>query len=157
MVTKIRCGDHVKHGPSGETWVVAYVNGEHLAWCGYPEGEAKLADCTLVKTASDYDHFELTIALADSKHDLRGRRARASIDAFDATRPPGTPTFRERHAALLRIKERLGNWYGGPDVWTWLKAPQAQLGGAVAIDLIYAGEGATVEAVLDRLDAGAYI
>jgi hypothetical protein len=42
--TTIDTADHVLHGPSGETWVVAYVEGDRLAWCGWPEGEAKLAD-----------------------------------------------------------------------------------------------------------------
>ena len=35
----IDTGDTVKHGPTGETWVVAYVQGDRLAWCGWPEGE----------------------------------------------------------------------------------------------------------------------
>lgn len=48
----IDTGDTVKHGPTGETWVVAYVQGDRLAWCGWPEGEARLADCTLVEHAT---------------------------------------------------------------------------------------------------------
>ena len=35
----IDTADHVKHGPSGETWVVAYVEDDRLAWCGWPERE----------------------------------------------------------------------------------------------------------------------
>src|SRR5436309_3154814 len=66
-----RCGDHVKHGPTGETWVVAHVDGERLAWCGWPEGEAKLADCTLVKAASDAEHLQTLRDCAKSS----GRRA----------------------------------------------------------------------------------
>lgn len=54
----IRCGDHVHHKPTGEDWVVAYVDGDYLAWCGWPEGEAKLADCTLIKACSDEEHLK---------------------------------------------------------------------------------------------------
>lgn len=48
----IDTGDHVRHAPSGEEWVVAYVQGDRLAWCGWPEGEALLADCTLLSKAT---------------------------------------------------------------------------------------------------------
>ena len=32
-----------------EDWVVAYVRGTALAWCGWPEGLAQLADCRLIR------------------------------------------------------------------------------------------------------------
>lgn len=51
-VQSIDTGDHVHHGPSGEDWVVAYVQGDYLAWCGWPEGEARVADCTLIRKAT---------------------------------------------------------------------------------------------------------
>lgn len=53
----IRCGDTVRHGPTGETWVVAWVERDRLAWAGWPPGEALLADCTLVEAASDAEHL----------------------------------------------------------------------------------------------------
>ena len=54
----IRAGDHVLHAPSGETWVVAWADPttDDLAWCGWPDGLARLSDCTLVKAASDAEH-----------------------------------------------------------------------------------------------------
>lgn len=67
----MRAGDHVLHGPSGETWVVAYVDGDYIAWCGWPAGEAKVSDCTLVKPCSDEEHLELLHKLAKSD----GKRA----------------------------------------------------------------------------------
>ncbi len=48
----IDTGDTVKHGPTGETWTGACVEGNRLSWCGWPEGTAALADCTLVEKAT---------------------------------------------------------------------------------------------------------
>lgn len=52
----MRSGDTVKHKPSGETWTVAYVFAHWLSWYGWPEGEAKLEDCELVKACTDEEH-----------------------------------------------------------------------------------------------------
>lgn len=49
----IDTGDHVHHAPSGEDWVVAYVAADRLAWCGWPQGQAALADCTLLKDGKE--------------------------------------------------------------------------------------------------------
>lgn len=48
----IDTGDYVRHCPSDESWVVAYVQGDRVAWCGWPQGEAKLSDCTLLEKAT---------------------------------------------------------------------------------------------------------
>ena len=45
-------GDVVSHGPTGERWIAAYVRGDRLAWAAWPEGEAALSDCTLVRKAT---------------------------------------------------------------------------------------------------------
>lgn len=55
------------------------------------------------------------------------------------------------------IRRRLGEWYSPDEVEAWLHAPQLHLDGAVAIELIRAGDTAPVIAILDRLDAGAYL
>ncbi len=52
----MRAGDTVKHRPSGETWCVAYVEGDYLAWYGWPPGEAKVSDCELIEACSDAEH-----------------------------------------------------------------------------------------------------
>jgi hypothetical protein len=64
----MRTGDYVKHGPTGETWVVAYVDGPDLAWSGWPEGVARVADCTLVKACSDEEHEAHLREWADKPH-----------------------------------------------------------------------------------------
>lgn len=52
-----RCGDHVLHRPSGEEWLVAYCEGDDLAWTGWPDGRARTADCDLVRRATDEEHL----------------------------------------------------------------------------------------------------
>lgn len=47
----IDTGDHVFHEPSGETWVVAFVDGDKLYWMGWPPGRADLKDCKLTQKA----------------------------------------------------------------------------------------------------------
>jgi hypothetical protein len=85
----IDTGDVVLHGPTGEQWVVAYVEGDRLAWVGWPEGEAKLADCTLVTKAPDSERDAMLKGLAAIKGaDSRGRYARARL----AARPTSSET-----------------------------------------------------------------
>jgi len=55
----ISTGDIVHHGPTGEDWVVRYVKGDKLAWCGWPPGEADLADCTLIRKATGDEQARL--------------------------------------------------------------------------------------------------
>ena len=68
----IRAGDVVHHEPSDEDWVVAYVQGDRIAWCGWPEGEAELKDCWLKKSCTDEEHRARLEEIAKSS----GKRAR---------------------------------------------------------------------------------
>lgn len=78
----IDTGDTVHHAPSGEDWVVAYVQGDRLAWCGWPEGEAKLSDCTLIqKAAPEYRQKLLEDMAAMTGNDARKRYARHVLRA----------------------------------------------------------------------------
>lgn len=82
---RIRCGDHVHHIPSGEDWVVAYadyVTG-YLSWCGWPDGEAKIADCRLIKRATDAEHLDWLTQIANGDG-RRGARAREELEAMAA-------------------------------------------------------------------------
>lgn len=76
-----RAGDIVHHEPSGEDWVVAYVDGEDLAPCGWPDSLARAADCWLKKSCTDEEHLKWLrdISKADGR---RGRRAREALAAL---------------------------------------------------------------------------
>lgn len=84
----IDTGDTVKHGPTGETWVVAYVEGDKLAWVGWPQGEANLSDCTLTEKATPESRISLLRAMAGVRGwnghvDRRVRVAQARLAAMD--------------------------------------------------------------------------
>lgn len=81
-----RCGDTVLHKPSGETWTVAYTDAarDELAWCGWPEGWAKLSDCEITNRCTDEEHMRLVSEWCDRPNlkdngepDMRVGRVRA--------------------------------------------------------------------------------
>ena len=69
----IRTGDTVFHEPTGKTWLVAYVEGDDLAWCGWPSGLARVKDCLLVKSCSDEEHLKLLREIAGMSYELVNR------------------------------------------------------------------------------------
>lgn len=76
----IDTGDHVHHTPSGEDWLVAYVKGDRLAWCGWPDGQAALADCTLTRKATALERDDLLQEMATiSGNDSRRNYARQRL------------------------------------------------------------------------------
>lgn len=77
MKDVIDTGDTVRHLPTNEEWIVAYVRGDKLAWCGWPEGEANVEDCDFVDWASDAERIALLQKMAEMDgDDARGRYAR---------------------------------------------------------------------------------
>lgn len=78
----MRAGDTVFHRPTGETWTLAYVDGETLAWCGWPEGLAYTRDCELREACSDAEHLEMLKRWADKDYnDHRVRVCRRLLAA----------------------------------------------------------------------------
>ena len=60
-------------------------------------------------------------------------------------------------AQLHYIVSRLDDYYSPEEVRLWLYAPHPQLAGQRAIDAIIGGHATDVIAILDRLDAEAYL
>jgi hypothetical protein len=71
-----RCGDHVLHTPSGETWEVAWAEGDDLAWAGWPDGTARVHDCRIVKRCTDAEHVAAVQQWKDLNDDTRPTRVR---------------------------------------------------------------------------------
>lgn len=69
-----RCGDTVLHNPTGEEWLVAYAEGDDLSWTGWPDGRARLADCTIVRRCTDAEHREAVQRWANVRDDSRRGR-----------------------------------------------------------------------------------
>ena len=82
----MRTGDTVIYNQNGERWIVAYVDGDYMSWVGWPEGEARTADCTLVRECSDNEHVMLLEEIARSNAGRRTRKAQDALDALDALR-----------------------------------------------------------------------
>lgn len=61
----IDTADHVKHIPSDEEWLVAFVDRDKLCPCGWPLSYANLSDCELIKKASDDEKHKLLIEMAE--------------------------------------------------------------------------------------------
>ena len=79
-MAEIDTGDHVRHEPSGEEWLVAYATGDRLVCCGWPESMALLRDCTLTKKADAKDRDELLMRMAEmTGEDSRARYARRRL------------------------------------------------------------------------------
>jgi len=76
---KIDTGDTVFHRPTGEEWIVAIVEGEHLYWCGWPPGRAHLSDCELRAKAAPGEALDLLRRLAAMQPDDNGWDERKSI------------------------------------------------------------------------------
>ena len=89
MDSPFRIGDTVLHAPSGETWIVAAVDGEDLFPAGWPESLARTSDCSLVRAATDEQHARFVREVRKSSG-LRAARARAhgcSVCATSETTP----------------------------------------------------------------------
>lgn len=71
-VRPCRCGDDVQHR-SGETLLVAAVEGDRLYYFGWPEGSVSADDCTRTRVCSDEEHLEAVGMWLDVPHVQGGR------------------------------------------------------------------------------------
>lgn len=88
----MRTGDHVFHAPTGETWLVAFVEQERneLVPCGWPLTLAKLSDCTLVKACTDEESEKLLQDLLkmNDQSDMRCRWAHRHMQQHSKSSTP---------------------------------------------------------------------
>jgi hypothetical protein len=87
---RFRCGDVVRHLPSGETWLVAYYDGRYIAPSGWPACVASSSDCELVAAATDEEHGAAVrewLALPDDVNDDRRRQVERLYSAAKEAKP----------------------------------------------------------------------
>ncbi len=103
-----RCGDTVRHLPSGETWEVAYADAENndLSWFGWPAGRAKLSECTLVAQCTDEEHARAVAQWLDSWRADSSSDDRRSYHVRRLYRPMEHARM-EEHARIQAITEAL--------------------------------------------------
>jgi transcriptional regulator with XRE-family HTH domain len=99
-----------------------------------------------------------------SRGGLQGKDIANIVDVSTATvsrwsNGNGTPTLRTQTviADLRYVVDRLSDFYTADETRLWLHTRHALLNGERAIDLINADRTEEVLAVIDRLDAGAYV
>jgi hypothetical protein len=97
--TQFRAGDTVKHGPTGETWLLACdQEREDVLPAGWPETLAKASDCTLVEAATDEQRLG-TLQSTQGCEGYRGSVARrqlaAALPASQGTAPATVPENNE--------------------------------------------------------------
>ena len=88
LTARIRTGDTVFHAPSEETWIVAWADYEsgYMAPCGWPTCQAPIADCRLLKSASDEEAAVLIDQLSKS-----GRTDAHKAAALSRSEPQAAP------------------------------------------------------------------
>ena len=74
LASDVRCGDVVRHIPSGDDWIVAWAEGDRLAPAGWPESTAPIADCEMVSRIDDFGHCRSVIAWRAVRDDSRPAR-----------------------------------------------------------------------------------
>lgn len=72
---QIDTGDAVLHVPTGETWLVAFVEGDRLSWVGWPDGTASVSDCRLIEKATPEKRIS-TLRMMENSSGKRGDYAR---------------------------------------------------------------------------------
>jgi transcriptional regulator with XRE-family HTH domain len=99
-----------------------------------------------------------------SRGGLQGKDIANIVDVSPATvsrwsRGTGSPSLRTQTiiADLRYVVERLSDFYTPDETRLWLHARHPLLAGERAIDLINSGRTEEVLAVIERLDAGAYV
>lgn len=99
----MRCGDTVKHKPTGETWTVSYVDGDNLAWVGWPNGYAKVSDCAIIKSCSDLEHVLLLKRITESRDEGSDQRARRAMQDLHmiASQIENLPTHKDHLVKIV--------------------------------------------------------
>ncbi len=83
--------------------------------------------------------------------------SKATVSRWKNGRKSPHPKTQLDMSDLAYVVMRLGEYYSHEEVRAWLYARHPQLGGQRAIELIHGGRTEDVIAILDRLDADAYL
>ena len=83
--------------------------------------------------------------------------SKATVSRWNSGQKSPHPRTQLIMSDLSYVVMRLSEYYGSEEVRAWLYARHPQLDGARAIDLIHDERTEEVIAILDRLDADAYV
>ena len=136
----IDTGDTVRHAPSGEDWLVAYVAGGMLCACGWPCTLVPVTECTLIEKATAEKRLELLQQLASGQgDDPRRSHAQRVLAALDSTASapdlgapfssPAEATDKPGIAAVAAIVKAAFDWSSERTINDW---DEAELAKAIA-------------------------
>jgi Protein of unknown function (DUF2384) len=116
----------------------------------------------VLSSANAGGYYTVVTVVASILDDPRPRgdvHGRDIANIVDVISPDGSPSQHTQAviADSRYVRERLSVSYTEDEMRRWLHARHHLLNGTRAIDLIVAGRAEEVLAVIDRLDAGAYI
>ena len=83
--------------------------------------------------------------------------SKATVSRWNSGQKSPHPRTQLIISDLSYVVMRLGEYYGPEEVRAWLYARHPQLDGARAVDLVHDERTEAVIAILDRLDADAYV
>ncbi|MCY4590750.1 MAG: DUF2384 domain-containing protein [Alphaproteobacteria bacterium] len=83
--------------------------------------------------------------------------SKATVSRWSSGQKTPHPKTQLIMSDLSYVVMRLGEYYSQEEVRAWLHAPHPQFNGERAVDLIHIGRSVEVIAILDRLDADAYL
>ena len=95
----LRCGDHVRHIPSGEVWVVAWADDKKLCAAGWPEAIVDVDSCVCIKRSTEAEHlsaiFDWRKSSFSSRRETVRRMHPQSWAASEALENPTDPDLPE--------------------------------------------------------------
>ncbi len=83
--------------------------------------------------------------------------SKATVSRWASGRKSPHPRTQLIMSDLSYVVLRLSEYYGREEIRAWLYALHPQLDGERAIDLLHSGRAEEVIAIIDRLDADAYL
>ena len=94
----LRCGDHVRHIPSGEVWVVAWADDKKLCAAGWPETIVDVDSCVCIKRSTETEHLSAIFDWRKSSGSSRREAVRrmhpqswAASEALENSTEPDLP------------------------------------------------------------------
>lgn len=127
-----RCGDTVKHMPTGEIWLVAFADPDtkYLAPAGWPDSRAELSDCEIVRRCSDLEHVAAVTQWETVENDTRrGSVLRLYGHALPVlAKESAIPIVFDTAVDLAEVEHRIEAYVAGPAPRILPLAPKTHAG-----------------------------
>lgn len=65
-MTPLRCGDYVRHRPTGQELLIAWAEDGYASWFGWPPGQMRVDECDVLERCTDEEHAARVQQIVDS-------------------------------------------------------------------------------------------